>query len=324
MTREIKMCVSLSNRALVFNPEYTFDKLLDYSRYLEDNGYYGIFLGDGFQDKPRWDPLLLHVAISMITKRIKLGTATLNIDYRHPLEFAKNWAELDQISKGRTILGIGIGASSGPVSIQHEMELSGNGHLWPIRGTMQFEWIEAMKKLWTNNQASYHGKCFSFDDVYCEPKPYQKPYPPMLIARGYPTVKDSVLAKIAKIADGWMVNGGTTPKTYAETWNKIKVHLKENGKDPDKFETAYQVTGALGEDVEEERKGMIDWIKTYYWRDDTDRLDFWGPVGNADTWIDWLSKCMDAGVKMFIVRLATWKLQERMEKFTKEVLPSFS
>jgi len=321
---EIRIGMSLSNRALIFMPDvYSLDNLLEFARYLDDSKYDSIWFGDGFLDRPRWDPIVLHSAIAMTTKRVRLGTATLNIDYRRPLQFARDWATMDQISRGRSVLGIGLGASTGSVPIQREMEVAGNGHLYHIRGTMMKEWVELVKELWTKDKVSYHGKCFNFDDVWCEPKPYQKPHPPVLMAAGYPTAKDFVLKRLAKVADGWLVDGGTTPELYAPTWEKLKEYLKQNGRDPNKFETAYQVTGAIGGNVQEIREEMIWWIKAYYWRDDSHRLHWWGPVGGADAWIDWLTKCADAGVKTFIVRFATRRLKEQIDKFTKEVLPSF-
>jgi alkanesulfonate monooxygenase SsuD/methylene tetrahydromethanopterin reductase-like flavin-dependent oxidoreductase (luciferase family) len=311
-------------------PEYTLDDLLDLSRYVDDHGYYCISLGDGFLAKARWDPIITQTAIAMVTKRVKLATATLNINYRHPVQFARDWAVLDQISRGRTILGIGIGTAAAgtrgeeenPFTLQREMEIARNGHLYEKRGTMLAEWIELVKELWTKENVSYHGKCYNYDGLVLQPKPYQKPYPPVLMSAGYGTAKDFILKRVAKVADGWLVNGGTTPELFAPTWDRLKEYLKQNSKDHNKFDTAYQVTGTFGENVRECRQEMVWWIKSYYGTDDAERLNWWGPQGGADVWIDWITKCADAGIKTFIVRFATRKLREQLDAFTRQVLPS--
>jgi alkanesulfonate monooxygenase SsuD/methylene tetrahydromethanopterin reductase-like flavin-dependent oxidoreductase (luciferase family) len=312
-------------------PDYTFDKLISLSQFADENGYYCISLGDGYLAKPRWDPVVLHSAIAMVTQKTKLATATLNINYRHPLEFARNWAVLDQISKGRSILGIGLGTAAAGTrgesdrafTLESEMQLAGNGDLYERRGTMLQEWIELVKRLWTESRVSFHGTCYNFDDIEIQPKPYQKPRPPIWMSAGYGTLKEFVAVRLAKVSDGWLVNGGTSPELYSEAWEKLKEKLREQGRDPNEYQRAYQLTGALNEDVEAGRHEMILWIKSYYGTDDSSNLDWWGPQGGAGKWIDYLSKCADAGIKTFIVRFAAKDLLEAMQTFSRQVMPSF-
>lgn len=328
----IKIGVSLSNRALIFMKDvYNFDDLIRLSNYAEENGYYCISFGDGFLAKARWDPIILNAALAMVTKNIKLGTATLNINYRHPIQFARDWAVLDQISMGRTFLGIALGTAAAGTrgeteavfTLQREMEIASNGHFYKVRGTMLEEWIELVKQLWMKDDVSFHGKCFNFEGISLQPKPVQSPHPPILMAAGYGTAKDFVLKRLSHVADGWLVNGGTSPELFGPAWDKLKGYLKEGHRDPTNFDTAYQVTGGIGTDVRLVRQEMVQWIKSYYGTDDESRLNWWGPQGGADVWIDWISKCADAGVKTFIVRFATKKLDDQLELFTREVFPSF-
>ena len=135
----VQIGVSLSNRALIFMKDvYDYSKLLQLSKYVDENGYYCLSFGDGFLAKARWDPIVLHAAIAMVTKKIKLATATLNINYRHPLQFARDWATMDQISHGRSILGIGLGTAAAGTrgeserafTLQREMEVTAIGPLY--------------------------------------------------------------------------------------------------------------------------------------------------------------------------------------------------
>lgn len=309
---------------------YSFETLLGFCRYADEHGYYSISLGDGFLAKARWDPIVLHTAIAMVTKKVKLATATLNINYRHPIQFARDWAVMDQISKGRSILGLGLGTAAtgtkgeeAAFSLRREMQVSGNGSLYDIRGTMLEEWIELVKELWTNKLVSYHGRCFDFDGVPLEPKPYQKPRPMILMAAGYGTAKDIALKRLARVADGWLVDGGTSPELYGPAFDRLRAYLKEKGRDCNTFETAYQVTGAIGSNLQKMRKEMAWWLKTHYGTDESMRLDWWGPQGDSDAWLDWMTRCADAGIKTFIVRFATKNLDEQVRLFTKQVMPSF-
>ena len=101
----IKFGVNINNREPLIAADYTLPDLLDISEVVENEGFDSVWVGDSLFSKPRYEPLSLMSAISQRTEKIRLGTACLVTATRNPLYLALEWATLDQISRGRTILG---------------------------------------------------------------------------------------------------------------------------------------------------------------------------------------------------------------------------
>ena len=101
--------VNLNNREPLIAPDYDLQMLLDLSEAVEDAGFDSVWVGDSLFSKPRYEPISLLSAISQRTRRVRLGTACMVSSTRNPLYLALEWATLDVISGGRTILGTGMG-----------------------------------------------------------------------------------------------------------------------------------------------------------------------------------------------------------------------
>jgi probable F420-dependent oxidoreductase len=147
---------------------------------------------------PDWgDPLISLARVSAVTQSIKLGTAISLVPEHNPLTHAKQIATLDQQSNGRFIFGIGAGW------LKEETEIMGGDfeHRW---GQTR-EAILAMKELWTQDEAEFHGKYYDFPPVRCEPKPMQQPHPPVFLGGHSP----NVFKRIAAWGDGWMPSMGS-------------------------------------------------------------------------------------------------------------------
>ena len=138
------------------------------------------------------DPLIGLARASATTRSIKLGTAISLVPEHNPLVQAKQIATLDHISNGRFIFGIGAGW------LREETEIMGGDfeHRW---GQTR-EAILAMKELWTKDEAEFHGRYYDFPAVRCNPKPVQKPHPPVFLGGFAP----NVFKRIAAWGDGWM------------------------------------------------------------------------------------------------------------------------
>ena len=138
------------------------------------------------------DPLIGLARASAVTQHIKLGTAVSLVPEHNPLLQAKQIATLDRLSNGRFIFGIGAGW------LQEETEIMGGDfeHRW---GQTK-EAILAMKELWTQDEAEFHGEYYDFSPVRCNPKPVQKPHPPIFLGGFAP----NVFKRIAAWGDGWM------------------------------------------------------------------------------------------------------------------------
>lgn len=138
------------------------------------------------------DPFVALAAAATVTNSILLGTAICLIPQRDPLNCAKEVASLDLISNGRFLLGIGAG--------WNEPEMRNHGTDPSKRFRVMRERVEAMKALWTNEEAEYHGEMEDFDPVWQWPKPVQKPHPPIIVAGAHP----NVLKRAVAYGDGWM------------------------------------------------------------------------------------------------------------------------
>jgi probable F420-dependent oxidoreductase len=140
------------------------------------------------------DPFVGLTAAAMATERLLLATGICLVIERDPITTAKEVASLDHVSHGRFLFGVGAGWN------EEEMENHGTD---PRRrfGVMR-ERIEAMKAIWTEDEASYHGRYVDFDPIWSWPKPVQKPHPPVLVGGNGEKVLDRVLA----YGDEWMPN----------------------------------------------------------------------------------------------------------------------
>jgi probable F420-dependent oxidoreductase len=141
----------------------------------------------------RWvDPFVALSIAAAVTKRIKLATGICLLPEREPLITAKAVASLDLYSGGRVVLGVGAGW------LREETEAMGAhfGSRWKrLRET-----VEAMRVAWSDAEPAYAGELVHFPALRCEPKPLQKPYPPILLGGHGP----KVLARVARTYDGWM------------------------------------------------------------------------------------------------------------------------
>ena len=143
-----------------------------------------------------YDPFLALTAAATVTKRLRLATGICLVVERDPITTAKEVASLDHLSGGRFIFGIGGGWNA------EEMEHHGTpfGKRWRVLR----ERILAMKKLWTEEEAEYHGEYVRFEKSWAHPKPVQKPHPPILMGGNAPTTFDRVI----EFCDGWMPIAG--------------------------------------------------------------------------------------------------------------------
>ena len=155
-----------------------------------------------------------------MTSNIKLGTGITLVPERNPLLLAKEISALDHHSGGRFIFGIGAGWN------QQETTIMGGDfdHRW----TQTREAIEALKELWTKDEAEFHGRYYDFPLVYCYPKPAQKPHPPVLLGGNAP----NVLQRVVRWGDGWLPNRVVTLGQIEESRKILDTLAAERGRDP--------------------------------------------------------------------------------------------
>lgn len=195
-------------------PGESVHKRVEFAQEVERLGYESLWFAHSVtRDTPGLDVLELLAAVAVSTQRIKLGTAVLQVPLYHPVDLARRLTTIDLLSNGRLILGVGTGWIP--------KELGNLGVPYEERGARTDEALEIIRKLWTSEDlVTYEGKYYKIRDVYFEPKPAQKPHPPILYGfspprggRGAPngTVRRDVWhpAAIRRAArsNGWIPGG---------------------------------------------------------------------------------------------------------------------
>jgi len=157
-----------------------------------------------------YDPFVGLAFAAAATRKLMVGTGICLIPERDPIVTAKCVASLDQLSGGRFIFGIGGG--------WNVEEMENHGARYETRFKLLRERVLAMKALWTQDEAAFHGEFVDFDPVWSYPKPMQKPHPPIL--HGGET--DHTLKRIVEFCDGWFPRptAGFTPKGAVERLRK--------------------------------------------------------------------------------------------------------
>ena len=169
------------------------------------------------------EPYIALARASAVTSTILLGTGITLVPQRNPLILAKEVAALDHHSGGRFLFGIGTGW------LREEVELFGGD--FPRRWTQTREALDVMKTLWSNDEAAFEGKYYSFPKVRSFPKPAQKPWPPIIIGGMAPRVIERIVAH----ADGWLPNR-ITPEDLKDKRAELDERAAAAGRDPQSIE----------------------------------------------------------------------------------------
>jgi probable F420-dependent oxidoreductase len=165
------------------------------------------------------DPVAVLVFVAAHTKKIALGTSVIDMPYYNPVTLARRLTTLDVLSNGRLRVGLGLGWSKD--------EMDATGADMKTRGARADEFLQVLKAIWTTDPAEFQGKFFTLPKSHINPKPVQKPHPPILLAAFAPPA----LKRLARLADGW--NPVAIPAAgMAQMFGGIKEMAKEAGRDP--------------------------------------------------------------------------------------------
>jgi F420-dependent oxidoreductase-like protein len=186
---------------------YTYEELVKVWSSAEELGYGSAWLYDHFyalggKTQPCLEAWTTLAALAAVTKRLKIGTMVTCVNYRQPSLLAKMATTLDVVSSGRLILGIGAG--------WHEEEYRAYGYEFPDQATRMRQLKEALiviRKLWTEDPASFEGRFYSIRNAICLPKPVQKPRPKILV--GINRGKKTLPYLAVKYADGLNVTSSS-------------------------------------------------------------------------------------------------------------------
>ena len=166
-----------------------------------------------------YDPFVALMAAGAATRRLKLGTGICLVIERDPITTAKEVATLDLISGGRFLFGIGAG--------WNVEEMRNHGTDPDTRFRRMRESVEAMKAIWSQEEAEYHGRLIDFDPIWSWPKPVQKPHPPILVGG----LGDKVLDRVVAYGDEWIPNRIKTPEHLGERIAELQRRAEAAGRE---------------------------------------------------------------------------------------------
>ena len=262
-----------------------WDDLIGLCQHVEQTGWDGLWIADHFMPNrpdnnigPTQEAWTLLSAIAALVPRVRIGTLVTGNTYRFPPVLAKQAAQVDIISGGRLVLGLGAGWQEN----EHEaygLEFYTVGE----RLRRMEEAVQIIKGLFTNEQTTFEGRYYTVTNAPLDPKPVQQPHPPILIGGGGEKV---TLRVTAQYADEWNTWGD--PAHLAQKIGVLNEHCERLGRDPAEIKHSAQAVVVLSDDPEVVSKALE------------------GPgratiAGNVDQLKQTMQEYIDAGVDEFIM-----------------------
>ena len=180
-----------------------------HSVWVSEHLFHATYVASRLGDAPYHEALTILTAVAGATSKVRLGTSVLVLPWHHPVQLAKRIASLDDYSEGRVSLGVGVA--------QTEDEFENLGVPFSRRGRIADEMLTAMKILWTEKYPKFYGKFFNFNDLQFEPKPIQKPFPPLLIGGA----SRRAIERVVEHGDGWHALS-QSPQDIAPVVNELR------------------------------------------------------------------------------------------------------
>jgi alkanesulfonate monooxygenase SsuD/methylene tetrahydromethanopterin reductase-like flavin-dependent oxidoreductase (luciferase family) len=328
MGGQLRFGIGFPNRGILFGST-TVAEMYEMARIADRSEVFDSFwVGDSLLSKPRVEAVTTIAALAAVTRRVRLGPACFaSFPLREKITLAVQWASLDVLSGGRTVLVTCIGAGEG-WSGDWATEFQAFGATREERVARLVEGIDVLRRLWSEPKVSYHGRFTRFENVEVLPKPLQHPYP-IWIANNVRGDTDSdrvqkALRRVASVADGWQT-AVIYPAELARRLASLRAYLVEEGKEPNRFETSMYYNVNLNLDPTAAREETLAFLRKYYLIENYPEaaLDAWSAWGSPEAVIDRLEGYVEAGLQTFIIRFPSWRMREQIDVFMEKVLPRF-
>lgn len=290
-----------------------FNQIVELAERAEAAGFDSVWVGDSVLARPRLEAFTTLAAVATRTQRVKLGTAVLLSALRHPVVLANEAANLDLLSQGRLILGLGI-ATKGPAV---EAEFKACGVNFSRRIGIFEEGVTLMRQLWTEPSVTFNGRHFQLQDVSLGLRPRQSAGIPLWLAGSV----DNALRRVVRLGDGWFPNP-TSPQVFTEQWQQLKTFAEEAGRDVHRLHRCVYTTLNINDDVAQAEREMRAFIEGYYHT----AFDVMAQrqsvcFGKATTCASWLNAFAAAGAQTIVIRFGCPDQVSQLERCAKEVLP---
>jgi probable F420-dependent oxidoreductase len=282
------------------------------ARRCEELGLDSIWTGDHVSfHNPLYESLTLLAAYSGITRRIRLGSGVYLLALRHPTVVAKITSTLDALCGGRLIFGVGVGGEN-----PREFEACGVPHR--ERGARVTEGIDVVRTLWRDTPASFQGRFTRFDAVSIDPKPVQRPGPPIWVGGR----SDAALARAGRQGDGW-ISYVVQPERYAQSLAKIHRAAEEAGRGLEGFVTAHLTFVTVGRDYESAERTWVRLLSKRYAQDFGPLARKYGVIGTPAQCAEQVDRFVQAGCRYFVMNPIGELADERaqLETIASEIIP---
>jgi probable F420-dependent oxidoreductase len=248
---------------------------------------------------------LLTYAAALTTK-VRLGTSVMITVVRNPVQLAKTLATVDQLSHGRLTVGVGIGGPHVPEAVF--------GVSSEQRSRQFVEGLQVMKAFWTQSRATMAGSFWKFTNAPMEPKPIQKPHPPLWFG-----ARTAIgLKRAVRHGDGWMGAGSSSSADFVEHMGMLRNCLEAAQRDPATFPVSKRVYIAIDNDRDRAERRLREWFAVRYKNADMgSRVSIWG---NQAECIDKLGALVRAGAQHLMLN-PVFDEMAHLDMLAHEVIP---
>jgi probable F420-dependent oxidoreductase len=256
---------------------------------------------------PQLAPIETMTYAAACTERLRLGCAVFVSTLYSPVHLARSLSALDQLSRGRIEIGVGTGGPGRPFAAFG---------VDPGQYVSRFtEGVALMKALWTEPEVTFDGKFWQLKDAPMEPKPFQKPHPPLWFgAAGEPALRRAV-----RVGDGFFGAGSSSTARFAEQVKVVREALAETGRPSETFPIAKRVYVAIDDGAGQARERMNAALARLYGRR-VEAIEAAGVAGTAETCVRELRQVAEAGAELILCN-ALFDLPEQMEQLAAAVIP---
>jgi alkanesulfonate monooxygenase SsuD/methylene tetrahydromethanopterin reductase-like flavin-dependent oxidoreductase (luciferase family) len=313
----------LPQRSILFGA-MTARQMLDIAQQADREPLFdSLWVGDSLFSKPRPDSIALLGALAGVTTRVTLGVGCMaSFPVRDPIVFAYQWATLDLLSGGRTLLTVCTGIVTAEAASQAE------GKPWGVvdsqRARRMSENIDICRALWTGQPTSFEGQFYGFDTVTLAPVPVQQPCPIWIASNPNPTdqkTMDNAFRRVARKADGWM-SVELFPNSFNLYWHRLQEILAAEGRDPATYPNLAYHNFNINENSNQAYEESQRFLDHYYGPVFTEPMvRSWTAHGSPEQCVEQLRHLKDAGAKRICLRATAWDQATQYRRLVAEVLP---
>ncbi len=264
---------------------------------------------------PSLAPLQLLSWAAAHTTRLRLGVAVLISSLHDPLQLATAITAVDQLSHGRLDVGVGHGGNFRPFSAFGVEKATFISYFT--------EGLELMEAAWADDPVTFHGRFRDVDGLLIQPKPVQRPHPPLWFGGSAPRA----LARGVRLGDAFMGAGSSTTANFVEAVEVVRRELDEQGKDPTQFRIAKRVYVTVDDDAARARTRVLAGLHRIYGDPSASLLGEVPVSGTPFDVVRGIREVIDAGAEMVLLNPVGQHIaedREQMERLAADVIPLLS